>query len=64
MPSTMQMGEPEVGVPAGLRLLSTDPGAGASDGMSHETETLEQKLVPMPPVGAGTDPRALWRVWD
>lgn len=62
MPSTMQLAEPEVGVPVGVRLLSNDSGAGASDGVSHGMETLEQKFVPTTPVGAGTDPKMLWRV--
>lgn len=42
MPSTMQVAEPGLGSHPGLRLLSTDPGAGASRGMSHGMETLEQ----------------------
>lgn len=51
MAGTMQMAEPEAGICPEFRLVSTVPGAGASDGSSHGMETLEQKSVPTHPPG-------------
>lgn len=62
MPTTMQMAEPEAGVPPRTQAALNWPRVGALDSVSHGMKTLEQELVPMPLVGAGTDPKTLWRV--